>query len=72
LFTLGLGLTTTFSLDILVLNIYQTFAIVSIEFWLGYEPKIHSTRFTKFFLFIIVRVEKKVHLCVKLLNFFRG
>jgi len=38
LFTLGLGLTTPYSLGILVWNFYQTFFIVSTEFWLRFEP----------------------------------
>jgi len=33
LFTLGLGLTTAYSLVILVWNFFQTFFTVSIEFW---------------------------------------
>jgi len=38
LFTLGLGLTTPYSLGIFVWNFYQTFFIVSIEFWLRFQP----------------------------------
>jgi len=39
LFTLGLGLTTPYSLGILVWKIYHTLVIVSIEFWQIFEPK---------------------------------
>jgi len=45
LFILGLGLTTPYSLGILVWNFYQTLVIVSIEFWLRSEPQIRPTRF---------------------------
>ena len=38
LFTLGLGLTTPYSLGVLVWNFYQTFVTLSIEFWLRFEP----------------------------------
>jgi len=38
LFTLGLGLTTPYSLGVLVWNSYQTFFTVSIEFWPRLEP----------------------------------
>jgi len=72
LFTLGLELTTPFSLGILVWMFYQTFAIVSIEFWLRSEPQIRLRRFTINFLFITIRFERKVGLCVKLFDFFRG
>ena len=44
LFTLGLGLTTPYSLDIWVWNFYQTFVTVSLEFWLRFEPEIHPIR----------------------------
>jgi len=43
LFTLGLGLTTPYSLGILVWNFYQTFVTVSVEFWLRFEPQIRPT-----------------------------
>ena len=72
LFTLGLGLTTPYSLGILVWNFYQTFATVSAEFWLRFEPQIRLTRLTINFLFITARAESKVRLCVKLFDFFRG
>ena len=70
LFTLNLRLTTSYSLGILVWNFYQTFVIGSIEFWVRFEPQIHSTRFAVYFLFIIARAGRKVRLCVKLLVFF--
>jgi len=70
LFTLTLGLTTPYSLGILVWNFYQTFVIVSIEFWLRLEPQIRSTRFALNFLFITATAEKKICLCMKLLDFF--
>ena len=72
LFTLGLGLTTPYSLGILVWNFYQTFITVSAEFWMRFEPKIRPTRLAINFLFINGRAERKVRLCAKLLEFFRG
>ena len=69
LFTLGLGLTTPYSLGISVSNFYQTFFTVSIEFWLRFESQIRSTRFAINFLFITARAERKVRLCVKLFFF---
>jgi len=63
LFTLGLGLTTPYSLGILVWNFYQTFVTVSIEFWLRFDPQIRPTRFIINFLFIIAWAERKVRLC---------
>jgi len=69
-FTLDLGLTTPYSLDISVSNFHQTFVIVSIEFWLRFEPQIRPTGFAINFLFITARAERKVHLCVKLYEFF--
>ena len=72
LFTLGLGLTAPYSLGILVLNFYQTFIIVSIEFWLRFAPMTHPTRFAINFLFITARAERKFRLCVKLFDFFPG
>ena len=69
-FTLGLGLTTPYSLGILVLNIYRTFAIVSTEFWLRFKPQNHSKRFAINILFITARDERKVRLCVKLFDLF--
>ena len=71
LFTLGLGLTTPYSLGILVWNFYKTFFTVSTEFWLRFEPQIRPTRFAINFLFITARTERKVH-CAKLFDFFRG
>ena len=56
LFTFGVGLTTPYSLGLLVWKIYQTFVIVCIEYWLGFEPQICPTRFSIIFLFITVRV----------------
>ena len=70
LITLGPGLTTPHSLGILVWNYYQTFVIVSIEFWLRFEPQIRPTRLAINFLFVTARGERKVHLCVKLFDFF--
>jgi len=70
LFTLCLGLTAPYSLGILVWNFYQTFAIVSVEFWLRFELQTRTTRFAINFLFITARAERKVHSCVKLFDFF--
>ena len=39
LLTLGLGLTTPYSLGVLVWNFDQKFVTVSIEFWLRFEPR---------------------------------
>ena len=51
LFTLCLGLTTPYSMGILVWNFYHTFVTVSTEFWLRFQPQIRPTRLaTKFFL----------------------
>jgi len=72
LFTLGLGLTTPYSLGILVWNFYQTFVTVFIEFWMRFEPHIRPTRLAINFLFITVRAKSKVLLCVKLFDFFCG
>jgi len=71
LFTLGLRLTTSYTLCVLVLNLYQTFVTVSIEFWLRFEPHILPTRLTISFLLIIAMTERKVRSCEKLLAFFR-
>jgi len=60
LFTLGLGLTEPYSLGILVRNIYQTFVIVSIEFWLRFEPQTRPTIFAINFVFITDRSYRKV------------
>ena len=70
LFTLGLDLTTPYSLGLLVWKFNQTFIIVCIEFWLRFETHIRPTRFSINFLFITARVERKVRLCVKLLDLF--
>ena len=72
LFTLGLGLTAPNSFDILVWNFYQIFFIVSVEFWLRFEPQTRPTRFAINILFITVRYERKVRSCVKLFDFFPG
>ena len=72
LFTLGLRLTTLYSLGVLVWNLYQTFITVCIEFWLRFEPQIHCTRLPISFLLINARTEGKVRSCVKLFDFFRG
>ena len=45
---------------------------MSIEFWLRYEAQVRPTRLAINFLLIIVRAERKVRLCVKLFDFFRG
>ena len=72
LLTLGLGLTASYSLGILVWNFYKTFIIVSIEFWVRFEPQTRPTRFTINFLFITALAERKVRLCVKLFDSFPG
>jgi len=72
LFTLGVGLTTPYCLDVLVWNFYQTFVNVSIEFWLRFEPQIRPTRLTINFLLITAKAENNVRSCVKLFDFFRG
>jgi len=68
--TLGLGHTGPYSFGILVWNFYQIFVIVSIEFWLIFEPKNRPPRFVINFLFMTARTKRKVHLCVKLFDFF--
>ena len=60
------------SLGILVWYFYQTFFIVSTEFWLRFESQIRPTRLAVNFLFITARAERKVRLCVKQFDFFRG
>ena len=45
---------------------------MSIEFWLRLELQIRPTRLAIIFLFITDRAERKVCLCVKLFDFFRG
>ena len=72
LFTLGLRFTTPYSLGVLVWNFYQTFVTVSIELWLRFEPEIRSTRLETIFLLITSRAKRKVRLCMKLFDFFRG
>jgi len=72
LFTLELGLTTPYSLGVLVWNFYQTFVTVSIEFWLRFEAQTSPTRLEKNILLIRARAEKSVRLCVKLFDIFRG
>ena len=72
LFTLGPGLTTPYSLGILVWNFYQTFVTVSVQFWVRFESQIRPTELAINFLFITARTKRKVRLCVKLFGFFRG
>ena len=59
LFTLGLGVTTPYSLGILVWNFYQTFFTVSTEFWLGFKPQIRPTGLVINFFFFTTRTERK-------------
>ena len=70
LFTLGLGLTTPYSLGISVTNFYQTFVTVSIEFWRRFETQNRPTGSAINFLFITARAKRKGRLCVKLFYFF--
>ena len=72
LFTLGLGLTTPYSLGVLVWNFYQMFVTMSIEFWLRFELQSYPTRLAINFLLITARAEKNVRLCVNYLIFFVG
>ena len=72
LFTLGLRLTTPYSLGVLVWNFYQTFVTVSIEFWLRFEAQIRPRRLAINFLLITAKAERKVRLYVKLFDFFVG
>jgi len=72
LFTLGLGLTTLYSFVILVWNFYLTFVTVSIEFWLRFQPQIRPRRLVINLLSVTAMAERKVRLCVKLFDFFRG
>jgi len=67
-----MGLITPYSLGILVWNFYRTFVTVCTEFWLRFEPQISPTRLAINFLFVTARAERKVRLCVKLFDFFRG
>jgi len=59
LLTLGLGLSTPYSLGILVWNFYKTFVTISNEFWLRFEPQIRPTRLAINFLFILAKAEKE-------------
>ena len=61
-FTLGLRLTTRYSLGILVWNFYQTVVTVSTEFWLRFEIQIRSTRLTINFLFITHKTKFKMYI----------
>ena len=70
LFTLGLELTTPYSLGISISNFYQTFVTVSIEFWLEFEAQIRHIGFAINFLFNTARAERKVRLCETVLFFF--
>jgi len=72
LFSLDLGLTTPYSLGVLVWHFYQTFKTVSIEFCLRFEPLIHPTRLAINVWLITARVEGKVRLSVKLFEILRG
>ena len=72
LFTLGPGLTTPYSLSILVFNFYQTFVTMSIEFWQIFEPQNRPTRSTLSFLFIIIGAERKILWCLRLFDFLVG
>jgi len=67
--TLGLVLSTPYFLGILGWIFYQTFVIVSIEFWLRFEPHICRTNFAINFLFILARALKKIRLCVTMFFF---
>jgi len=69
-FSLGLSLTTPYSLGLLVWKFYQTFVILCIEFWLRFEPQIRPTRFSINFFIITTRVERMVRLCMKQFDFF--
>ena len=72
LFTLVLWLTKPYFFVVLVWNFYQTFVTVSILFWLRVESQIRPTRLAINFVLITTRAERKVCLCVKLFDFFRG
>ena len=45
---------------------------MSVEFWLVFEAQIRPTRLAINFLLITARAERKVRLCAKLFDFFRG
>ena len=70
LFTLGLGLTTYYTVGDLVWNFYQTFVTVSIKFLMRFEPQISPTRLAINILFITAEPQMKLRLCVKLFDFF--
>ena len=70
LFTLGLGITTPYSLGIFVLKFYQMFVTVSTEFCLRFEPQVRPIGLAINFLFITAMAGRKVRLCVKLFDFF--
>jgi len=72
LFTLGLGLTALYCLGILVWNFYQTFVIVSIVFWLRFEPQTRPTRFPIKFLFITAGLKGRFICVWNCLIFFFG
>jgi len=57
-------------LGILVWNFNRTFAIVSTEFWMRFEPQIRPTTFAINVLFITAGTERKVRFWVKLFDFF--
>ena len=71
MFTLGLGLTTPYSLGIFVWNFFLTFFPVSIQFWMRFEPRIRVTRLAIIFIFITSMAERKGRLSVKLFDFLR-
>jgi len=72
LFNFGLGLTTRYSLGVLVWNFYQRSVTLCIEFWLRFEAHFRPTSMAINFLLITARAGKKVLLCVKLFDFFMG
>ena len=72
LFTLSLGLTTPYSLAILVSNFYQTFVTMSNEFWLRFEPQIRPTKLRINFLFITARARNESLFVCEVVWFFRG
>jgi len=61
-----------YTLGVLVWNFYQTFVTVSIEFWLRFESQTRPTRLAINCLLLIASAERKVRLCTKLFDFFRG
>jgi len=66
------GVSTPYFLGVLVWYLDQTFVTVSIQLWLRFEPQIRPARLAINFLLVTARAEKKVRLCVKLFDFFRG